>query len=149
MKKGDISTLPRVVGVLADQHYQRQELIHNLILGVRPNTVITTTTGGGMEQLLERLAVLRGDLFYKQFTVDEWEQKLRGRRHATKLQDHMFLTYLKFNNGFLFLFPAKYNTKTIGMQYSKRMQDMMIFAHQMKIPYDIISVEEEGEDDNT
>ena len=147
-KKGEISSLPKVVGVMADFHYTKQEWVKTLILKVRPNTVITTTTGGGMEELLERLSVLRGDLFYKKFTTDEWEEHIRGARHAIKLRDYMFLSYIKFNNGFLFLFPAKYPTKIAGMNYSTRMQDIIILAHKMGVRYDIIPATK-GEDDNT
>ena len=149
MKKGDIQSLPKVVGVLADFHYTKQDWIKTLILKVRPNTVITTTTGGGMEDILERLAVLRGDLYYKQFTIDQWEEQVKGKRHAKKLQDYLFLSYIKFNKGFLFLFPAKYNTRTVGMHYSGRMQDIIILAHKMGIPYDIIPADEEEGEDNT
>lgn len=147
-QKGDIQKLPRVVGVMADYHYTKQEYVSSLVLQVRPNTVITTTTGGGMEEILERISILRGDLYFKAFTSDPWEEAFKGKKHAAKLRDFLFVNYLKFNKGFLFLFPAKYDTRTIGLQYSKRMQDIIILAHQLQVPYDIILAEtkEEGND---
>lgn len=146
-KRKEISKLPRYVGIMADQAYTRHSWVKNLILQVRPNTIISTTTGGGMEHTLERLSVLRGDLYFKAFVSDPWEEQAAGKNHAARLRDYLFMSYLKFNKGFLFLFPAEYDTGTIGLRYSKRMQDVIILAHQLGVSYDIIRADDEEEGD--
>jgi hypothetical protein len=138
-----IDRLPRFIGIAADYH-TKQEWVHSLISQLRPNTVVVTNVGG-MEERIEKSVAFRGDLYFKLFESDEWEEQLSGRTHAARLRDYLFMTYLKFNKGFLFAFPAKYDTVAIGMQYSKRMQDLIILAHQMKVPYEIIATEGEEE----
>lgn len=138
-----IDKLPRVVGIIADPQYKKQEWIKTLILQVRPKTIITATTGGGMENMLERLSVLRGDIYFKLFDSDPWEESVQTKRTATRIRDYLFVSYLKVTKGHLFVFPAKYNTRSIGFQYSRRMQDIIILAHQLRVPYDIISEDDE------
>lgn len=122
---------------MADAKYEHPEWVEAFVLKVKPKTIIVTTTGGGMEEMLERVSILRGDLYYKAFVSDPWESSIGGRSHAARLRDYLFINYLKFNKGRLFLFPSEHKTY-IGLNFSDRMQDVIVLAHQNKIAYDII-----------
>lgn len=145
-KRKSIKKLPKYVGMLADSNYEYRTWIHNLILELNPESVVVTAESFGVDAFIEKIAVLRGDLHFKKFENDPFELRVNSPAKAERVRDFMFLSYVKHNQGHLFFFPVWYDTGPYGMSFSKRMQSVILLAHQMKLPYDIIRVDEDGND---
>lgn len=140
-----ISKLPKYIGIFADYHYPKRHLIHNLIMQLNPRSTVVTTELSGIEDFIERTSVLRGNLFFKKFESDPWEEQTSSKNKAEKVRDYLFISYLKFMKGRLFIFPQEYDTATFGVQYSKRTQEIILLAHTLKVKYSIISSEDYDE----
>lgn len=145
----DIRKLPKYVGILADPNFEQRAWIHTLLLEVNPETVIVTSQTPKIDEFIEKIAVLRGDLYFKKFETDPWELKASSAAKAEKVRDYLFLSYIKYQKGQMFFFPVWYETGMYGMHYSKRMQDVILSTHQLKIPYDVIRVDKDGNDIST
>jgi hypothetical protein len=138
-----IERLPRVVGVAVDPQFAKPDWIQNLIHGLKPNSILATATGDGIETWVLRTALVRADINVKTFELEPWEGKGMGKNRVIQLRDYMLLSYIKFHKGHLFIFPKKFENEAIGRQYNERMQNIIILARQLRLKYDIIEV---GED---
>ena len=148
-RNADVKKLPTHVGILADPNYEHRQWIHNLLLQLKPQSVVVTSQTAKINEFLEKTTVLRGDLYFKQFETDPWERRVTSPAKAEKVRDYLFLSYLKHFQGHLFFFPVYYDTNSYGMHYSRRMQEVILLAHQLKIAYDIIQVDKDGNDIST
>lgn len=143
MKNGDIEKLPKFVGIAADLHYARKDWIYNLVKKLNPNTVVVIPEGSGLEQSIRDIVLLRGDLYLRQFEPSVHERQFLSKAKQNELVDYMFLSYLKFNDGFLFVFPKKFvsSKKSRPVHYSRRLQDIIINAYTIGVRSDVIKVE--------
>jgi hypothetical protein len=141
--------LPRVIGILADPNYEQRAWIYNLILEAEPNAVIVTAETPKIDGFIEKIAILKEDTFYKCFESDPWEQSAFSPSKAERTRDFLFLSYVRLHKGRVFFFPVMYDTTEYGMKYSRRMQEVIVMAHQLRVPYEVIRVGEDGYDFST
>lgn len=144
-----LNRLPRVVGILADPNYEQRAWIYNLIMEVNPKSVIVTSQTPKIGTFIEKTAVLKDETFFKNFETDPWEAAAFSPSKAERTRDFLFLSYIRHHKGRVFFFPVMYDTATYGMKYSRRMGDVILMAHQLRIPYEVIRVDEDGHDLST
>ena len=135
----DALKLPRAVGILADRSYPKREWIHHLVQQLKPKSVVVTTTGG-VEHFLEKTVERRGDLYFKCFGIEDWEETL-SRRKQEQLRDWMFLQYMNHLHGCVIVFPQVFES-AYGEGFSKRINDLVITAYTINVPVEIIAREE-------
>jgi hypothetical protein len=148
-KIDDPQKLPRFVGIVADYHYARKDWIYNLIMKLKPHTVVVLPEGAGLKESIRDVVLLRGDLHLKEFQVSAQEKDFLTFSAQKALNDYLFLSYLKFNKGFLMVFPRKFQSKKDARpdSYGHRIQDIIINAYIMDIRSDRIEVERESSED--
>lgn len=137
--------LPRFVGIAADKHYSKKKYIRNLLEHLRPGSVVVLVNGTDLQGYIRDYALLRTDLYVKEWSSEPFEDDTLALAKKVKLNDHMFLSYLKFFKGRLFIFPHEYPKDSRGEEvtYSGRMQNLIISSYLSEVPYDIIK--ESGE----
>jgi len=133
--------LPRYVGIYLDQHYQMFPWVEKLIYSLNNGTVVSTTEMHRASEFIRRRTLLRGGLYFKLFEVDPWEIKVATKAKAELVRDYLFLSYLKFHNGFLFICPHNYVTGGFGTFKSKRVQELILMAHELKVNFEIIEID--------
>lgn len=128
--------LSRHVGVIVDIHYPKKVWVGNLIMQMPPKGTIVTATGCA-NVFIENAVNTHGELNLKVFDTDPW---MKGPR-AKRARDWQLVSYLEFFNGQLFLFPYSYE-HAYGKNFSDRIQDLLITAHQRGVRYEIITGED-------
>lgn len=137
----DIQKLPRTVGIVADYKYPNKIWIFNLVDQMKSKSIIVTASDT-IEFYLSKIMQSQPDKYLKVIDVDEWEVEALGRKKAENLRDWVFLQYIKYNKGCLFVFPRQYDTKRYGKRFSERIRDLLIMAHTLNIPVEVIVGEE-------
>lgn len=144
----NLKNLPKCIGVYGDPNYPNRLLISNLIGGAPRGTTVAISEGGKTGPYIQKLVLQRGDLFCKLFLKEDWQSHVTVGRKAEALRDYMFLSYVNFHKGILFLFAEEYEPNDNGMIYTPRTQDFIIMAHTLSLPYEVIRpIREEVSDD--
>ena len=141
----DFKKLPRYIGIAADKHYSKKKYIQNLLDNIRPGSVVVLVNGTDLEGYLRDYCLLRTDLYVKEWSSSPFEEDTLSLARNAKLNDHMFLSYLKFFKGRLFIFPHEYPKDARGetVTYSGRMQNLIISSYLLDVPYEVIKESDE------
>lgn len=139
--ENSFSRLPKCVGMVVDPIYERPEYVNSFVKQLKKSTIVVCLDDKGSDAHIKESVLFRNDLFLKIMKIDAWEVGRFSPREAERMRDYMFLSYVKFHKGTVFFFPRKYERDIIAQQYTKKMRDLIILAHQMDIKYEIITVE--------
>lgn len=140
--------LPAVIGIYADPNYADSAKLEALLDKVPEKSTVVIPVMSDLDVKIRNEIVLRTTTNkVREWTTNMVDNRALGNSGAEEelLNDHMFLSYLKFfgNRARLYVFPYIYKDDTVS--YSSRIQSMIIKAHLLEVPYTVIK---EGESDD-
>lgn len=142
MRKRSLKKLPRMIGLYADQHTDMYPWVDGVILGVNKRSIIVTSNTHIFSRYVRRRVILRPDLRLKEFTSEQWEVDAYGPYKTDAYRDYMFLSYIKFHHGFLFILPRLYVSGGHGNYYAKRTENIILMARELGVKHEVIESEE-------
>lgn len=129
----------RVVGIYADPNLTKLTKLRSFLETLDSKSIITLPVLSDLDvKIRNEILLKKPHNPIKVWTPLEAELEVLPYDTVELLQDHLFLSYVKyFKTGRLYIFPHVYHSSD-ELNYSSRIQSMIIKAHLLDLKYEVI-----------